>query len=323
VLREERWPTCELHRFFKKVTEPSRVILETGSEAFAVATQARAAGHDVRIVRSTLSRTLGIGEGGVKTDVRDARCLSQVSTRVDLPSVHQPTREHQEHKTLCGMRDGLIASRTMLINMVRGWLRCGLHRIPGGATKTFAPRVRKQLTACGQTIPAYVERHLATIEFLSDQIAHADVEVKDICTRDPICQRLITMPGIGPVTAVRFVATLDTPTRFVNAAQVRAYIGLTPGERQSGDKQRRTGITKAGDAALRSCLIQAAWTMRRTRRADPMMQWCAAIELRRGKFVAVVALARKMAGILFAMWRDDHAYDPMRAVEKQSEAIHA
>ena len=89
---ERRIPTAKLKAFFKTL-EPSRVILETCAEAFAVARDAKAAGHDVRVVPAALVRALGVGQRGIKTDVRDARCLSEGSVRIDLGSVHIPTIE--------------------------------------------------------------------------------------------------------------------------------------------------------------------------------------------------------------------------------------
>ena len=119
----------------------------------------------------------------------------------------------------------------------------------------------------------------------------------------------MTVPGIGPVTAVRFKAALDDRSRFASAHAVESYLGLVPGERSSSDSHHRLGITKAGSPALRACLVSAAWSARRSKHAPLMVQWSFEVEKRRGKFVAAVALARKLAGILFAIWRDGTEYD--------------
>jgi transposase len=117
----------------------------------------------------------------------------------------------------------------------------------------------------------------------------------------------------APSTSVRFVAALDEIGRFSGAHAVESYLGLVPGENSSAERQRRTGITKAGSTALRWCLVQAAWAARRTRRKDPMHRWADAVEKRRGTRVAILALARKLAGILYAMWRDETVYEPCRS----------
>ena len=127
---------------------------------------------------------------------------------------------------------------------------------------------------------------------------------------DPTCRRLMSVPGVGANTALRFVAALDATGRFPSAHSVEAYLGLTPGERSSSQKQQRTGITKAGSPAVRHPLVQAAWAARRCRRQDPLHHWASAVQKRRGNRVAAVALARKLAGILYAMWRDGTSYQP-------------
>jgi transposase len=128
-------------------------------------------------------------------------------------------------------------------------------------------------------------------------------------------QRLATAPGIGPVTATAFVATLDEITRFATAHQLEAYLGLVPSERSSGERQRRGRITKAGNTRMRWLLVEAAWRVLRSPRADaaPLRAWAERIALRRGKRIAVVALARRLAGVLYAMWRDGTSYDPRPA----------
>jgi transposase len=146
------------------------------------------------------------------------------------------------------------------------------------------------------------------IDALNVEIADADRELTATAKADPIARRLMTVPGVGPSTAVRFVAALDEIKRFRGAHAVESYLGLVPGENSSADRHRRTGITKAGSAALRWCLVQAAWAARRARRKDPMQHWADKIERRRGRRVAVLALARKLAGILYAIWRDGSVY---------------
>ena len=118
------------------------------------------------------------------------------------------------------------------------------------------------------------------------------------------------MPQIGPVTAVSFVATLDDAGRFRGAHQVEAYVGLVPREWSSGETQRRGRITKAGNARIRWLLVEAAWrvaTNKKRPETEALRNWADRIARRRGKRVAMVALARKLSGILYAMWRDGSA----------------
>lgn len=309
ILKEGKHPTAELEKLFRK-EQKSRVILETSAEAFKVADAALKEGHEVRVVPATLAPALGVGARRTKTDKRDAQALSSASCKMELPSVHVPSREARERRSLCTAREALVSSRTQLINSVRGYLRTQLVRPAGGKTETFPRRVRKRLERHPEGMPAMIERILLAIEALNEQIAGADEELEQIAEADPTCRRLMTVPGVGPVTAVRFVAAVDQIDRFESAHKVEAYLGLTPGEDSSSDRERRTGITKAGPPRLRWTLVQAAWSLWRTRPTDRNVVWAQEIAKRRSKRVAIVALARKLAGILFTMWRNGADYDP-------------
>lgn len=306
ILSESRIRTASLGRWLSK-RPPSQVVMETCSEAFAIADAARAAGHQVTVIPSVLVRALGVASHGVKTDWRDAQNLSAASVRTPLPGVHIPSATSREHKSVCGMRDALVQSRTMLINTVRGWLRREARRPRTGKAETFVSRVRQLL---GTTIPPFVERQLQTISHLDGQILQADRELEELARKHPDCPRLMTVPGVGPVTAIRFCAAVDDTKRFPSSAQLQSYLGLTPGENSSSNKQRKTGITKAGPAALRACLVQAAWAATRSKGKHPMLDWHLEVQKRRGKRAAIVALARKLGAILFAILRDGTFYDP-------------
>jgi transposase len=176
----------------------------------------------------------------------------------------------------------------------------------------FASGVRQLCLARRAALPAHLEWLLVSIEQLGVQIRVADKEVAQQAADDPVCQRLMTVPGVGPVTALRFAAAVDERERFGSAHAVESYLGLVPGEYSSSGRQERLGITKAGPSAVRWVLVQAAWAMRRSRPADPAVLWANEVEKRRGRRVAIVALARKLAGILYAIWRDGTVYDAGR-----------
>lgn len=313
IVEEKRWDTAQLKEYL--ATRPkSRVIVETCAEAFGVADAAMSLGHETRVVSATLVKTLGVGSRRMKTDRRDARVLSEVSCRIDLPTVHIPRSESRERKTICGMRDALVGARTKVINTVRGWLRGQGRRLGPGSRATFTDRVRAACT----DIPTYVQRQLAVVEALTVQINEADRDVEGLATSDETCSRLMTVPGVGPLTAVRFVAALDEVGRFENAHQVESYLGLVPGESSSSERQQRLSITKAGPTALRWVLVQAAWALRtRCRRVEaiPLQLWALRVEQRRGKRTATIALARKLAGILYAIWRDGTVYEGSRGAK--------
>ena len=315
VVEERKLTTASLGHYLAGRPR-SRVILETCTEGFRIADLARAAGHDVRVVPATLVRSLGVGARRTKTDRRDARVLSEVSSRIDLPSVHIPSAEARNRQTVCGMREALVRARTQLINCVPGWLRTEGILVRVGAD-LFATRVRQQYHEQRPTlVPEHVDSLLVTIDQLTEQIRTADRRVANLAKADTTCRRMMTVPGIGPVTSIRFCAALDDRSRFASAHAAESYLGLVPGEHQSADRQQRLSITKAGSPRLRWALVQAAWSARNTRPSDPMVRWCHEVEKRRGKRVAIVALARKLAGILYAIWRDETTYDPRRGAAR-------
>jgi hypothetical protein len=145
---------------------------------------------------------------------------------------------------------------------------------------------------------------------LQAELTAADARLTALARTHPVVTRLVTMPSVGPVTALAFVAALDDSTRFHSAHQVQAYLGLVPSEYSSGDRRARGHITKRGDARMRWLQVETAWRILRS--SNPALAglkaWALQIAARRGKRIATVALARRVAVILYAMWRDDVAY---------------
>ncbi len=168
-------------------------------------------------------------------------------------------------------------------------------------------------------MPAPLQAEIAPLLRLfapvTDQIKALDEQLAALVHSDEVLQRLTTVPGVGPVTAVSFVATVDDVRRFRRAHQVQSYLGLVPREWSSSETQRKGRITKAGNSRTRWLLVEAAWGIlgRRTKPdTAPLREWAEGIRRRRGKQTAAVALARRLAGILYAMWRDQTAYDPVK-----------
>jgi transposase len=153
---------------------------------------------------------------------------------------------------------------------------------------------------------------LTVMRVLSEQIKEADKKLAEIVRDDAVVNRLCSVPGVGPVTAVTYVATLDEASRFSDAKQVRSYLGLVPRENSSGERQHRGKITKAGNSRARWVLVEAAWVMLRIKKPETevLRKWALGIAQRRGKRTAAVALARRLGGILYAIWRDGTRYDP-------------
>ena len=292
----------------------SHVVMETCAESRAVACWAKEAGHQVCVVHAASARMLGVGAHGIKTDIRDARALATASCRVPLVGVHVRSSKARDYQVILGARAGLVAARTQLINQVLSVFRGEIVAVGPKTSRTFVERVAPLLEKIPELVRAAVQGQLDAIAQLNASIAKADAQIRTLADSDPACTRLMTVPGVGPITALCAVAVVDSPERFRSAKAFTSYVGITPGEASSSDRIRRTSITKAGSQLLRNYLAQAAWCIWRTQKNAPVMRWARAIADRRGTKIAITALMRKLAGVLFAMLRDASDYIAERAV---------
>jgi transposase len=194
-------------------------------------------------------------------------------------------------------------------------------RVGSGSSDGFVDRLAE--IDLPEPLRSEIAPLMALMEPLRDQIQGCDARAKEHAKEDEVVRRLCTAPGIGPVTAATFVATLDTVERFERAHQVEAYLGLVPREMSSGEKQHKGRITKAGNSRARSLLIESAWCILRWKKpeTEELRTWAERIARRRGKSKAAVALARRLAGILYAMWRDGTEYTAQRAAVQTEESL--
>jgi transposase len=206
----------------------------------------------------------------------------------------------------------LTESRTRAILIARAITRAEGFRIRSGRTETFLDRLAALELPASMTATLLPLR--SVIEVLDDELAAADDQFAKLVAEDPVATCLMTLPSIGPITASAFIAALDDAARFDGAAQVTSYLGLVPHEYSSGEHQHRGRILRSAHPQVQSLLIQAAWRMSRSPDAKTaaLRAWANAITHRRGKKVAMVALARRLARILFAMWRDETTYQATR-----------
>jgi transposase len=207
------------------------------------------------------------------------------------------------------VREQLVRIRTQLINLLRAQLRQEGYRLSSGAAETV-PR-RYATLALSADLRRALAPILELLEALAPRLTNADAAITAAVASDPVVQRLMTAPGIGPVTAVAFRAVLDDVGRFPDAKAATAFLGLVPREDSSGTRQRKGAITKAGPRSLRALLVSAAWVVWRQRRQGGALHaWVERVADRRGRRIAVVALARRLSRILYAMWRDGCDYQP-------------
>lgn len=295
---------------------PARILLEASTESEWVARHLESLGHTVIVADPGFAAMYATRSKRVKTDKRDARTLCEALQLGAYRAIHRASDAQRHLRAQLVVRDALVRTRTRYVAIMKAFVRREGLRIPSGdAEHTVAKLLALPL-------PAPVLTELAPLVALwaplDAEIAAADVRLIALAKDHPVVTRLRSMPSIGPVTALAFVASLDDVTRFQSAHQVQAYLGLVPSEYSSGDHRLRGRITKRGDARMRWLLVEAAWRILRSPNAAlaGLKAWALQIAQRRGKRIAVVALARRVAGILYAMWRDDAAYHalPLRAV---------
>jgi transposase len=284
-----------------------RVLVESSTESEWVAQAVEACGHEVIVASPTYALMYGHCDPRIKTDRRDVRGLAEACRRGIYRPAHRVSPAQRTRRRELRVREQLVRTRTQLINLVRAQLRQDGYRLPGGASHTVVRRVtRVTLPDALHTVLAPV---VALLDTIGEQLRVCEAQVKAAARQDAIVQRLMTAPGIGPITALTYRAVLDDITRFGDARRVAAYLGLVPREKSSGSRQRKGGITKAGPTGLRVLLVQASWAVWRQRAGRGALHaWVERVAARRGRPIAVVALARRLGRILYAMWRDERDY---------------
>lgn len=302
----------------------ARIVIEASTESEWVAQCLESVGHEVVVADPNFASMYATRSRKVKTDRRDARTLAEACRLGAYRPAHRTSEAQRHIRARIGVRDALVRARTGFIAQVRALLRQrGLH-VGTGTPERFGDRV-KGMALPGRLL-SEVAPLLAAIQQASQQIRFLDQILEELGRRDQTIRRLRPVPSIGPVTAAAFVATLDNDAkRFQNAHQVASYLGLVPREMSSGELERKGSITKAGSGRMRWLLVQAAISILRLRRLETALlrAWAERIALRRGKKIAVVALARRLAGILYAMMRDGTTYRPapIRPVATTTNAI--
>ena len=239
-----------------------------------------------------------------KTDRNDARGIAQMM-RVGLyRPVHVKTLRSQKLRMLLTHRKLLQAKATAIENDLRGTLRNFGLKVGMVGTVKFEARIR-ELVANLPDLAELVEPVLFARRVLREQFAILHRRLLAIARDDEVCRRLMTVPGVGPVVALAYRATVDVPARFRNSKAVGAVFGLTPAKHQSGESERIGAISRCGDEMVRSMLYEAAQTMlTRSAKWSWLKAWAMKIARHRGMKKAIVALARRMAVILHRIWVD-------------------
>lgn len=238
-----------------------------------------------------------------KSDVHDAEGLAQLARTGWFKRVHMKASATHIDRAALRIRAQLITTRVAMGNQLRGLLK--LFGLRLGAARTPGKR-RERLIALYQQRPdlePLFSPLIASMEVIEEQLRASNRLLESRATEDIVCSRLMTVPGVGPITALTFAASVEDPRRFTRSEDVGAYAGLVPRRSQSGERDVRGNISKAGDPMLRRTLYEAANIMLcRVQRPFALQQWGQKIAESKGNKRARIAVARKLAVLLHSLW---------------------
>jgi transposase len=240
----------------------------------------------------------------VKTDRGDARAVAQVVRAGWFRAVHVKSALSREARALLTVRELLVGKLRDLDNGVRGLLRGFGLKVGRAGERAFPIRAR-ELVEGRPGLKAAIKPLLRAREALLAERERLHRLVPAAVRDEPVCRRLMTVPGVGPATALSFGSAADNPGRFSRSRALGAHFGLTPRRHQSGETDRAGHISKQGDGLARRALHEAANVpLTRTGRWSALKAWGVAVAERAGMRRAKVAVARKLAVVLHRIWRD-------------------
>jgi transposase len=297
-----------------------RVVLEACGHVHWIARLASELGHEVVVANPREVRL--ISQSGRKNDRNDARTLARLG-RADvelLRPVKLRGEDCRASRSILHARDLLVRTRTKLVNFVRGQVKTFGGRVPGCSTSAFR---NKAVGHVPEPIRSVVTPMLEVLEQLEKQIRDFDREIERLCEEQhPETGVLRQMKGVGPVLALAYVATIESPARFASSRTVGNYVGLAPAQYASGAKTPELRISKRGDGFLRRLLVNAAAYILGPFGEDSDLRRyggrIASSGSQRDKARARIAVARKLACLLHHLWRTGSVWDPNYAASTAS-----
>jgi transposase len=303
----------------------AKVVLEAGSQSPWMSRLLRSLGHEVQVANPRC--TALISKDPRKSDRRDADLLSTVGAALPdlLGHVHHRGEQAQAHLSIVRARDALVRMRTQAVQLVRSLCKAFGLRLPSASAESFAKRVAALLP--DQLRPA-IEPVLATVRELTLRIRAFERTLESVVeTHYPEAQHLQQVNGVGPLTAIAFVLTVEDPKRFTSSRKVGSWLGLAPKSHASGDKKPQLRISKAGDKRLRRLLVQCAHYILGPFGKDcDLRRYGSKLAARGGKAAkkrAAVAVARKLGVLLHRLWLSGAAYDPLRNARRTAVPVTA
>ncbi len=310
VSRSRRLTRSQFERYLAQQT-PSRFLFEACGSAHYWGRKLEAEGHDVRLLPPHQVRGYRTGD---KTDRTDAKALLEADRNEKILPVPVKSADQQCLASLHRLRSGYITTRTARINATRGLLREYGINIPVGARKVVPAVVTLEADAVPAPLRVALAEVVDEVRELEARIVAIEHQLKAMVQQTPVAQQLLTIPGIGLITATALVGKVGDFRRFRSARHLSAYLGLTPKEHSSGLRRRLGSISKRGDTYLRTLLIHGARTVlvwaARKQAPSPLQQWALQVEHRRGRNVATVALANKLARFAWVVATEHRDFRP-------------
>ncbi len=249
-----------------------------------------------------------------KSDENDAEGLAQLARTGWFKAVHTKGQSTHFDRTLLRVRHQLVKSHSDMLNQLRGLLKLFGLRLGGVTTPGKRAERLQRLFEQEPALGPLLDPLISAIIGLEHELKKLDRAVKQQAARDPVCQRLMSAPGVGPITALTFKSSIEDPARFRRASDVGAYAGLTPRRFQSGDMDTMGHISKRGDKMLRRALYEAANSiLGRLKRDCALKAWGQKLVEHKGPKRARVAVARKLAILLHRLWTQEQVFDWRKA----------
>jgi transposase len=307
-----RTTQANVAEFFQGIA-PARVVIEVGTHSAWVQESIVGCGHEMLVANPRLME--GSKRRKRKNDRIDANKLARLG-RVDPQSLHpiqHRSREVRQDLVLLRARDALVAARTELINTTRGLVKSLGTRLPKCSSRSFGHKVK-------DAIPEKVREALLPLVQLADALSACiksyDQKIEELGSEKYESTKLLRqVKGVGPITALAYVLTLENPERFPKSRDVGPYLGLVPKQEDSGDSQPQLGISKTGDRMMRQLLVGSAQYILGPFGPDTDLRRYGLRLCERGgknsKKRAAVAVARKLAVLLHRLWVSGEVYEPL------------
>lgn len=286
------------------------VVMEACASAHYWAHVAQQHGHKARLISPQFVKPFVKSN---KNDQVDAEAIAEAATRPTMRFVPIKSKEQQTLQAIHRARRLAVSQRTSQGNQIRGFLLEFGITIPVGISslKRNIPLILEDadnaLTTVLRQLIYDLWEHWKALDKQVNQLQH---QLEQLTQQSEPCKRLMTIPGIGPLTATALLASIGNPTAFKNGRELAAYLGLVPRQHSTGGKQTLLGISKRGDRYLRTLLIHGARAALRftSRKTDKLSQWATALNDRRGNNITAVALANKNVRIAWCLLTRDETY---------------